>query len=386
MAKHSNGSRISDKKEFWLAGGLILLAMHVYVYLRVRAATGNVWISALWLTWSAAAITLLFITRKTSRISAAARKKWSDRLGAAWVFFAFYVFVALAAMDLLRRLTGLSLPAGYDLLAAFAAAALILSFGVRQANIIQTIMITVPTHKLEEGVRLRIVQISDLHLGPFTGILLLAQILRRVREVNADMVVVTGDLADGVLKGRNREIAMLRRIKPRYGVFAVPGNHEYYDNINDAVDFMKAAGMTVLRGELAEAGGIIIAGADDRDHMEKSQWGLSKSEALLLSVPREKRGKFVLLLRHRPVVEMGTLGYFDLQLSGHTHGGQLLPMVSSRHIISGHSRGVKKLNGGSSLYISNGAGYVGPPVRFMAPPEIAVFDLVGENGKTGKEN
>lgn len=386
MAKNSNGCRISDKKEFWLAGGLILLGMHVYVYLRVRAATGNVWISALWLTWSAAAITLLFVTRKTSRISAAAPKKWSDRLGAAWVFFAFYVFVALAAMDLLRRLTGLSLPAGYDLLAAFAAAALILSFGVRQANIIQTIMITVPTHKLEAGVRLRIVQISDLHLGPFTGILLLAQILRRVREVNADMVVVTGDLADGVLKGRKREIAMLRRIKPRCGVFAVPGNHEYYDNINDAVDFMKAAGMTVLRGELAEAGGIIIAGADDRDHMEKSQWGLSKSEALLLSVPREKRGKFVLLLRHRPVVEMGTLGHFDLQLSGHTHGGQLLPTVSSRHIISGRSRGVKKLNGGSSLYISNGAGYVGPPVRFMAPPEIAVFDLVGENGKTGKEN
>lgn len=386
MAKHSNGSRISDKNEFLLVGGLILLAIHVYVYLRVRAATGNVWISALWLTWSAAAITLLFITRKTSRINAAVHRKWSDRLGTAWVYFAFYVFVTLVAMDLLRRLTGLGLPAGYDLLAAFAAAALILSFGVRQANIIQTIMLTVPTNKLEEGVRLRIVQLSDLHLGPFTGILLLAQILRRVREVNADMVVVTGDLADGVLKGRKREIAMLRRIKPRYGVFAVPGNHEYYDSINDAVNFMKAAGMTVLRGELAEAGGIIIAGADDRDHMEKSLWGLTKSEAMLLSIPREKREKFVLLLRHRPVVEMGTLGHFDLQLSGHTHGGQLLPTVSSRHIISGRSRGIKKLRGGSSLYISNGAGYVGPPVRFMAPPEIAVFDLVGENGKTGKEN
>lgn len=373
---------MSDKRAFWLAGGLILLSIHAYISLRIYSTVGTGWAGALWLAWSISIMTLLYITRRTDTINNGRQKKWSDRLGGTWPLFAFYVFVALAAMDSLRWLTGIGLSPTRELAAAFAAGAVILTFGIRQANIIQTINIEFSTRKLPEGVdRLRIVQLSDMHLGPYNGILLLAQILRRVREVNPDAVVITGDLVDGDLTGRNRERAMLRRIKPKYGVYAVPGNHEYYHDIGEAVSFMESAGIRVLRGGCAEAGGIIIAGADDHDHLEKAEWGLSKSEALLLSIPQEDRGKFILFLRHRPVIEPGTDGLFDLQLSGHTHGGQLLPMLSSRHKISGRSRGVKRLKNGSSLYVSNGAGYVGPPVRFFAPPEITVFDLVRENGK-----
>jgi len=383
MANNFNDQRMSNKNEFWVLGGLILLSTHLYVYTRIRATTGRGWISALWLVWSVIVMTLPYLTRRTNRINHAKGKKWSDRVGSAWSLYAFYVFIVIAAMDLFRRFTGIGLPRGYDLAAAFAAAAAILTFGVRQANVIQTIKICLPTAKLPEDTEsLRIVQISDLHLGPFTGVLLLAQILRRVREANPDLVVITGDLADGALRGRKREMAMLRRIKPRLGVFAVPGNHDYYYDIDEAVHFMESSGITVLRGQLAETGGIIIAGADDRDHIEKAKWGLSKSETLLLSIPAEHRDKFVLLLRHRPVVETGTTGHFDLQLSGHTHGGQMLPLYSSRHIISGRSRGLKKLKDGGYLYISNGAGYVGPPVRLLAPPEIAVFDLVRKHGQT----
>lgn len=223
MAKQNAGNRISDKNEFWLAGGLVLIAMHLYVYTRIRSATIGCWPGALWLVWSAVVMTLPFITRRTDRINHRTWKKWSDRLGVAWSLFAFYVFIAFAAMDLLRRFTGIGLSPARELFAAFAAGALILAFGVRQANIIQTVTIKVPTSKLPAGVeRLRVVQLSDLHLGPFTGVLLLAQILRRVREAGPDIVVVTGDLADGVLEGRKRELAMLRRIKPPFGVYAVP--------------------------------------------------------------------------------------------------------------------------------------------------------------------
>lgn len=374
---------MSDKNGFWLGGGLILLAMHAYVYLRIRAAVDRGWLSALWLTWSVAVMTLPFFTRRTERINGHARKKWSDRLGGTWSLFALYIFVVLAVMDLLYLFTGVGLAPLPELFAAFAVSAAILVFGVRQANTVHTIKIKFPTRKLPEGMdTLRIVQLSDLHLGPFTGVLLLQRVLRSIREAEPDIVVVTGDLADGALKGRKRELAMLRRIKPRYGVFAVPGNHDYYDDIDEAVAFMEAAGMTVLRGGFAEAGGIIIAGADDCDHAEKAEWGLSKSETMLLSIPKTDRDKFLLLLRHRPVVEPGTVGLFDLQLSGHTHGGQLLPMLSSRHKIPGRSRGVKKLGRGSFIYVSNGAGYVGPPVRFFAPPEITVFDLVRDDDGT----
>lgn len=368
---------MSDKNAFWLAGGLVLLAMHAYVYLRIRAALDMGWISALWLVWSVAVMTLPFFTRRTDRINDAKQRKWSDRLGSTWSIFALYVFVVLGAMGLLHWFTGIGLPPLPELLIAFAASAAILFWGVKQANTVVTIKIRVRTRKLPEGMdRLRIVQLSDLHLGPFTGVLQLQRIMRRIREAEPDMVVITGDLADGELKGRDHELAMLRRIKPKYGVFAVPGNHDYYDNIDVAVAFMEAAGIRVLRNEVVESGGIVIAGADDRDHIEKAKWGLSKSETMLLTIPGGNMKKFLLLLRHRPVVEPGTVGLFDLQLSGHTHGGQLLPMLSSRHKISGRSRGIKKLGAGSGLYVSNGAGYVGPPVRFFAPPEITVFDLV----------
>lgn len=367
---------MSDKKEFWAGVGLVLLAMHVYVYLRIRAVVDMGWLSGLWLVWSVAIMTLPFFTRQTDRINNGARKKWSDRLGGTWQLYAFYVFVVLGVLDLLNWFTGIRLSPLPELLAALAVSAVILVFGIRQANIIQTIKIDIFTGKLpQETDRLRIVQLSDLHLGPFTGVLLLRQIMRRIREAEPDIVVITGDLADGKLKGRKRELAMLRRIKPKYGVFAVPGNHDYYDDIVETVAFMQAAGIRVLRGETVGAGGIIIAGADDLDHLEKAEWGLSKSETMLLSIPGGNRDKFVLLLRHRPVVEPGTVGLFDLQLSGHTHGGQLLPMLSSRHKIAGRSRGIKQLGGGG-LYVSNGAGHVGPPVRFFAPPEITVFDLV----------
>lgn len=382
--KTGGGKRISDKNEFWLLGGLLLFATHIYVYLRIRDAIGVGWISAIWLVWSVSVMTLPYVTRRTDKINHTARRKWSDRVGATGSLYAFYVFVAVASMDLLRWLTGIGLPPGLELAAAFAAAAMILSAGVRQANVVQTVKIVLPTDKMPRGVdRLRIVQLSDLHLGPFTGALQLARIARRVREAAPDIVVVTGDLADGPLEGRKREQIILRRIKPRFGTYAVPGNHDYYDDIDKALSFMESAGMKALRGQFVEVAGIVIAGADDRDHEKKELWGLSRSETLLLSIPRELRGKFVLFLRHKPVVEAGTVEHFDLQLSGHTHGGQLLPHYSSRHMISGRSRGLKKLSGGGYLYISNGAGYVGPPVRFLAPAEIVVIDLVRKNGAAG---
>jgi predicted MPP superfamily phosphohydrolase len=307
-------------------------------------------------------------------------RKWTDRVGGIWILFVIFTFFFIIIMDLIKRATGLPLSAGAGLSISFLISFILLGMGIKQANTIQKIIIRVPTSKLPEGCqRIRIVQLTDLHLGPFVGLPLLSQILRKVREADPDIVVVTGDLADGKLTGRKREISMLRRIRPKYGMYAIPGNHDYYDDIDEAVSFMESSGMKVLRTEAVEVAGIIIAGADDKDHLIKERWNLSRSETLVLSYEREQREKFLLLLRHRPIVETGTEGHFDLQLSGHTHGGQLFPLFSSRHRIAGYGRGLKKLKCGGLLYVSNGAGFVGPPVRLMAPPEIAVIDLVREN-------
>lgn len=369
--------RFSEHPVLWVIFGSAVFFMHIYLFVRLREAAGSGVLSLGWLALSFFMMYLLFLSRRSDRISSDKGRRWSDRVSGTWMLFVLFSFIITAFLDLGGKYAGLSLSVGFRLALSFALSFLLLGLGIKQANTVQKAMIRLKTHKLPPGCdRLRIVQLTDLHLGPFVGLPLLAQILRRVRETDPDIVVVTGDLADGKLIGRKREIAMLRRIKPRYGIYAVPGNHDYYDDIDEAVFFMESAGMKVLRTEAVEAGGILIAGADDRDHLVKEQWNLTRSEMLVLSLEREQNEKFLLLLRHRPIVEKGTEGHFDLQLSGHTHGGQLFPLLTSRHKIPGYGRGLKKLKSGGYLYVSNGAGYVGPPVRLMAPPEIAVIDLV----------
>jgi len=372
--------RFSDHPLIWVIFGSAVLFIHIFIFLKIAEATVDGLLSFVWLALSTFMMFLLFVSRRTKRISSAAGRKWTDRVSGVWMLFVLFTFFFLLLIDFVKKMTDLPLSSGALLSVSFLFSLLLLGMGIKQANTVQKTMIKVSTAKLPQGCeRLRIVQLTDLHLGPFVGLPLLAQILRKVRDVDPDIVVVTGDLADGRLTGRKREIGMLKRIRPRYGMYAVPGNHDYYDDIDEAVFFMESAGMRVLRTEAVEAGGIIIAGADDRDHLIKEQWNLSRSETLVLSRERQQREKFLLLLRHRPIVEKGTEGHFDLQLSGHTHGGQLFPLLSSRHRIPGYARGLKKLKCGGFLYVSNGAGFVGPPVRLLAPPEIAVIDLVREN-------
>ncbi len=377
--------RFSEHYEFWVVCGFVILVMHIFIYSRIIAAFGMGILSMLWLCWSILMTGLPFLSRRTHAIRSGEQRIWTDRISGVWIIFVLISLIILMTFDAIRYFAIVKLPIGKDLLVSFGISGIIILLGVKQANTVQTTVMSIPTTKMPDGCEhLRIVQITDLHLGPFTGVALLAQILRKVREARPDIVVVTGDLADGELRGRTRETAMLRRIKPKFGVYAVTGNHDYYDDIDEAIAFMEEAGMKVLRSEGVEVGGIIIVGADDKDHLINEQWSLSRSENLVLSFERAQREKFLLLLRHRPIVETGTKGHFDLQLSGHTHGGQLLPLFSSRHKIAGRPRGLKKIKGGGLLYVSNGAGFVGPPVRFMAPPEIAVFDLVKENKGSGE--
>ncbi|MBP8684683.1 MAG: metallophosphoesterase [Synergistaceae bacterium] len=372
--------RFSDHPLIWVIFGSAVLFIHIFIFFKIAEAAVDGLLSFVWLALSTFMMFLLFVSRRTKRISSAAGRKWTDRVSGVWMLFVLFTFFFLLLIGFVKKMTDLPLSSGAVLSVSFFLSLLLLGMGIKQANTVQTTVIKVPTSKLPQGCeRLRIVQLTDLHLGPFVGLPLLAQILRKVRDVDPDIVVVTGDLADGRLTGRKREIGMLRRIRPRYGMYAVPGNHDYYDDIDEAVFFMESGGMKVLRTEAVEAGGIIIAGADDKDHLIKQQWNLSRSETMVLSHEKEQREKFLLLLRHRPIVEKGTEGHFDLQLSGHTHGGQLFPLLSSRHRIPGYARGLKKLKCGGFLYVSNGAGFVGPPVRLLAPPEIAVIDLVREN-------
>lgn len=368
--------RFSERSAFWGVCAAAMGAVCVYIFLKIEEAVPVNVVGGLWIFACAVMACGSYAARRTRLFRSSRLRRWADWSGGLWFIFVFWMFFFIVALEAAQRLLGASFgPAALCL--SFAGALTVVAYGVREAGSVETTHLTVATDKLPPGIdRLRIVQLSDLHLGPSAGTAPLARILRRVRSADPDIVVVTGDVTDGRMARRGREMAMLRRIKPKYGVFAVTGNHDYYDSIDDAVDFMRQSGMRVLCGEAVEAGGIIVEGVSDGDHLRSDKWGLSRSETLIVNTYSRHRDKFILLLRHRPVVELGTEGFFDLQLSGHTHGGQVFPLFSSRLFFRGHSRGLKRLKKGSLLYTSNGTGHVGPPVRLMAPPEIVVVDIV----------
>lgn len=297
-------------------------------------------------------------------------------------FFTFSIFMDVChiSLKLYGRLFGKGLaafalsakarfviPAAYAILAA--------CYGWREAADIRTERIVIRTSKLPAGLKkLRIVQISDVHIGLMVRGERLKRILAAVAAAQPDILVSTGDLLDGQADGLGDAVGLLADIRAAYGKFAVTGNHEYYAGLPQAISFTEKAGFRVLRGEGAEVAGLInIAGVDDS---AGRSMGLSRevSEKRLLSgLPR---GRFTLLLKHRPAVDEEAAGLFDLQLSGHVHGGQIFPFSIVTRLFYPVKTGFSPDMGGSSLYVSRGAGAWGPPIRFLAPPEVTVIELV----------
>jgi hypothetical protein len=166
---------------------------------------------------------------------------------------------------------------------------------------------------------------------------------------------------------------MIKNIPTTYGKFAVTGNHEFYAGLNRALAFTKKAGFTILRGEGLTVSNVLnIAGVDD-PAVKRYVPNLAVSEkALLEKMPGDK---FTLFLKHQPVISSESLGKFDLQLSGHTHKGQIFPFYLFTKLFYRMHSGLSKLNGNAMLYVSRGSGTWGPPVRFLSPPEVTIIDI-----------
>jgi predicted MPP superfamily phosphohydrolase len=262
------------------------------------------------------------------------------------------------------------------LLVSFSVSTLCTLFGLFDARRLRVENLTIETSKLPEGVnRIRIFQISDLHLGIILGRGILNKVISEIDKAKPDLIVSTGDLLDAEMNHIDYLAEYLRRLNPRLGKFAVLGNHESYSGIDHAVEFIENAGFTVLRGEgTTVKDEINIAGVDDPAIKIMEDNGSADSETDMLSqLPSDK---FTLLLKHRPTINKGSLGLFDLQLSGHTHKGQIFPVHLAIMIFFPYYAGFYEFAKGSVLYTSRGTGTAGPPVRFLAPPEVTVIDIV----------
>jgi predicted MPP superfamily phosphohydrolase len=374
----------------------ILFGLHVFLWTRLvrdpgwPRPWGAVLTAALVLGAVSIPVGLIF-----GRASAPGSHPWLTWPGSVWLGLMFLLFVSLLGFDLLRiggRLISVLAhrPAAVDLdrrrffgrVIAGAAALLASGFGVAALRSalgpvrVRRIEVHLPRLGADlDG--LTVVQLSDLHVGPTIGRHQIEDIVRRTNALTPDIVVITGDLVDGTVAELWGAVAPLGGLVAKLGVFFVTGNHEYYSGAAAWVEALPALGMRVLRNERVEvsrgASVLELGGVDDRSAARSGTPG--HGEDLEKALAGWDRRRPLLLLAHQPrtVLDSARMGV-DLQLSGHTHGGQIWPFGAlvqlQQRFLAGLGRHRDTL-----IYVSRGTGYWGPPMRLGAPSEITELVL-----------
>jgi len=223
--------------------------------------------------------------------------------------------------------------------------------------------------------RLRIVCVSDVHLGSVIGEKRVINLVKMINQQNADLVLIAGDLLDedpGPVIQQNLG-ACLEKIKSAFGVYAITGNHEHIGGISKAIDFLSNHHIRVLRDEAVLLNNMLyLVGREDRDARRFSNMERKDLSQLVLNLNHNKP---IILMDHQPFhLDQSASSGVDLQVSGHTHHGQLWPFQFITKKIYQVSWGYLKLKK-MHLYVSSGFGTWGPPVRIGNRPEIVVFNL-----------
>lgn len=222
----------------------------------------------------------------------------------------------------------------------------------------------------------RIVQLSDVHIGPLLDRRFAASLVSQVNALCPDLVAVTGDLVDGSVERIGEEVEPLGRLVARHGTFFVTGNHDYFSRAEPWVERIRSLGWCVLRNERVTIGdgadAFDVAGVDDRFGR---YFGPGHGEDLDRALDGRDLARPLVLLAHNPnsfdaAAERGV----DLQLSGHTHGGQLWPFAYFVRLATPYVAGLFQ-RGRSLLYVSRGTGFWGPPMRLFHPAEITEITL-----------
>jgi len=239
-------------------------------------------------------------------------------------------------------------------------------FSLINANVIEIKKVSFEFDNLEKNIK--IVQISDVHVGIIHSKSYLERIVSISNKLNPDFVLITGDLFDGEGKLSEEEISPLKNLKSNYGVYFVTGNHENYFGLDKALKFVASQNITVLRKEAREVGGVQLIGFDysEQELGNKS----NRFEGLKIN-----KSKVSVLIYHDPAgFKQAADKGINLQLSGHIHKGQILPFELIERIFIKYISGKYQI-GNSYLYVSQGVGTWGPPMRLGSRSEIVEIDL-----------
>lgn len=373
---------------FAIALGILGLA-HYYLWLRLVRDLGlpSVWQRTLTGLW-----VLLYLSIPGSLILSRTHGASTERgliyIGLVWLGMLLLLLVVVGAIDLLRGGVTLASSLMRDapgdpsrrtfLSRSLAALATLVAGGLGLQALRSGLGAVVPREIRVELRRLpselsglSIVQLTDMHVGPTLGRDFVQKVVDEANRLDPDVVAITGDLVDGSVEELREAVAPLAFLRARYGVFFVTGNHEYYSGAEEWCTELRRLGIRVLRNERVSIGpgdiSFDLAGVDDH---HGGSYLPSHGPDLERAVRGRDPKRELVLLAHQPrALYQATEHGVGLQLSGHTHGGQIWPwsllVRLQQPVVSGLAR-----FGETLVYVSNGTGYWGPPMRLGAPAEI----------------
>jgi predicted MPP superfamily phosphohydrolase len=381
---------------FFLIATTIVGGVHFYLYRRLVAAPElpEPWARSLRiaLILLAASIPLSFFAVRATGVQVARYFVFPIYV---WMGLMALFFFALVGLDLLRGLAWLSVRlSGHrellddperrlflSRLVAGAAATIVLpAAGVGVVRGLGTLIVKPVEVKLRglppELDGFKIAQLTDLHLGPMRAGAWVAEVVGKTNAAKPDLIAITGDLVDGSVPELAHDVAVLAELKAPSGVFFVTGNHEYFNDLEGWMQHLPKLGMRVLHNERVsiERGGSAfdLAGVDDHSgHRFAPDHGADVSKAMAGRNPV----RAVVMLAHQPkVIDEAAEHGVGLVLSGHTHGGQIWPWSNLVRLAQPYLRGLHD-HAGTQIYVSDGTGFWGPPMRLGSTAEIALVTL-----------
>jgi predicted MPP superfamily phosphohydrolase len=383
--------------------------LHVYIALRLVPALAMLtpaWPLALAaLAISAFTIPLPFVSRRSERNASLKEVlKWTGLISMGW-FSSMFVLtlardVALLLTWLASAVAGVQVPWNavlpWSAMAVPVVATLASLVGFLNARRTAAVKrVEVPIQGLPSALEgFTIAQLSDIHVGPTIRSNYIQRIVDAVNRLGADAIAITGDLVDGTVAELREHIAPLAGLRARHGTFVVTGNHEYYAGAHAWIDELRRLGLKVLLNEHVVLQTRNVRGAQNDEELFESQLvlaGVTDFTAGHFDPAHESDPHLALydapplvhtrvLLAHQPrSAPLAARAGYQLQLSGHTHGGQFFPWNLFVPMQQPFTAGLHRLHD-MWIYVSRGTGYWGPPKRFGAPSEITLITLVPARG------
>jgi predicted MPP superfamily phosphohydrolase len=368
--------------------GILTWLMHRYVWARLvrDAALPEPWAKGLTIVVVVLAVSIpvAFFAMRSLPRDLNAPLSW---VAYVWMGFALYLFLLTVLSDAGRGVAALvgalpkdpdrrlflarSIAAGVGAVAALIGvggmANALRGFDVRRVRIP---LAKLPTH----ASGYRIVQMSDVHVGPTIGREFVEAVVRETNALEPDMIVITGDLVDGTVEQLRELVEPLRGLRAKDGVYFVTGNHEYYSGADEWIAHLATLGVRVLRNERVDVRGAFdLAGVDDASAARMLP---HHGQDVRRAVEGRDASRALVLLAHQPkALHQAVPAGVDLQLSGHVHGGQMVPFNWLARLDQPLVAGLHRVEK-TWVYVSMGTGYWGPPMRVGSGAELTHIELV----------